>query len=118
MLAFVAGSFNRGEATMFSDIDLVVIFQKLDNAWRESFVFDDWPVEVFTHDSETLRYFFRDDARRGVPMLSAMVLEGPVVPAGHRMANEIKGMAQQALSDKAPQWDAETFQENGTRSRI
>jgi hypothetical protein len=67
LLAFVAGSFNRGEATMFSDIDLVVIFQKLDNAWRESFVFQDWPVEVFAHDPETLRYFFRDDAKSGVP---------------------------------------------------
>lgn len=109
LLAFVAGSFNRGEATMFSDIDLVVIFQKLDYAWRESFVFQEWPVEVFAHDPETLRYFFHDDARTGVPMLSAMVLEGPVVPVGHPMEDEFKAMAAQALSDKAPQWDAETL---------
>lgn len=31
-LAFVAGSFNRNEETEFSDIDLVVIFPKLEAA--------------------------------------------------------------------------------------
>jgi predicted nucleotidyltransferase len=40
-LVFVAGSFNRNEETEFSDIDLVVIFPKLEAAWRESFVFGD-----------------------------------------------------------------------------
>ena len=109
LLAFVAGSFNRGEATTFSDIDLVVLFQKLDNAWRESFVFQDWPVEVFAHDPETLRYFFRDDAMSGVPSLPAMVLKAPAFPTGHPMSNELKAIAKQVLSDRPPLWDAETL---------
>jgi len=36
---------NHDEATKHSNIDLVVMFRKLDNAWRESFVFQDWLVE-------------------------------------------------------------------------
>jgi hypothetical protein len=58
LLAFVAGSLSRGEGTAFSDIDVVLVFEKLEQAWRESFTFQDWPVEVFAHDLQTLRYFF------------------------------------------------------------
>ena len=35
-VAFVAGSFNRGEATSTSDIDLIVLFSKVEHASRES----------------------------------------------------------------------------------
>jgi hypothetical protein len=111
LLAFVAGSFNRGEATLFSDIDLVVIFGKLDNAWRESFLFQDWPVEAFVHDPETLSYFFHEvDAKSGVPSLAAMVLEGPSVPFAHPMASELRAMAQNVLSSQATKWDTCTLE--------
>ncbi len=111
LLAFVAGSFNRGEATLFSDIDLVVIFGKLDNAWRESFLFQDWPVEAFVHDPETLSYFFHEvDAKSGVPSLAAMVLEGPSVPFAHPMASELRAMAQNVLSSQATKWDTSTLE--------
>lgn len=106
---FAAGSLNRGEATRFSDIDLVVIFPRLENAWRESFVFEGWPIEVFAHDPETLEYFFRDDARSGVPSLPAMVLEGITVPSSHPMASELKALAAQLLSGRPPQWQTETI---------
>ena len=36
---FLAGSIVRGEGTPHSDLDLVVIFDKLTNAYRESFHF-------------------------------------------------------------------------------
>ena len=32
---FLAGSVMRGEGTEFSDLDLVVVFDELENAWRE-----------------------------------------------------------------------------------
>ena len=107
LVAFAAGSFNRGEATRSSDIDIVVIFGKLEHAWRESFLFEGWPVEAFVHDPETLRYFFHEiDAKRGVPCLPAMVLEGPAIPASHPMADELKAMAQQLLNGRPAEWDA------------
>jgi hypothetical protein len=110
MLAFVGGSFNRSESTLSSDIDLVVIFEKLDHAWRESFIFQDWPVEAYVHDPETLRYFFYEfDANIGIPSLPAMVIEGPAVPAAHPMVNELKAMAQKVLDGKTPPWDAQTL---------
>jgi predicted nucleotidyltransferase len=33
---FLAGSLLRGEGTPYSDLDLVVIFERLHHAWRES----------------------------------------------------------------------------------
>jgi hypothetical protein len=66
-VTFFGGSLARGEGTATSDFDLVVVFEKLDNARRESFSFDGWPVEAFVHDPATLRYFFGRDRDAGVP---------------------------------------------------
>ena len=54
-IIFLAGSVARGEGTATSDLDLVVVFQQLPAAYRESFQFEGWPVEAFVHDPETLR---------------------------------------------------------------
>ena len=110
LLAFVAGSFNRGEATSFSDIDLVVVFEKLEFAWRESFTFDQWPIEAFVHDPETLNYFFREvDGKDGVPSLPSMVLEGSVIPENHELAFNLKSLAKQVLDEKPSEWSEETI---------
>lgn len=80
-VAFCAGSYIRGEATEYSDIDLVVLYPCVDCAWRESFVFNGWPVEAFIHDPDTLRYFFSEvDIPSGVPSLPNIVAEGVQVP--------------------------------------
>ena len=49
-VAFLAGSVTRGEGTQTSDLDLVVIYNKLPQAYRESFVSGGWPIEAFVHD--------------------------------------------------------------------
>src|SRR5437870_5385934 len=74
---FAAGSFIRGEQTGFSDLDLVVVYESLPNAYRESFRFESLPVEAFVHDPETLNYFFLEiDRPSGIPALPQMVQEG------------------------------------------
>lgn len=110
-IVFVGGSFNRNEATSFSDIDLVVIFDKLENgAWRESFTMDGWPIEAFVHDPDTLHYFFREmDARDGVPALPNMVLEGTAIPECHELSYQLKSLADEILSEKPPVWTEETI---------
>src|ERR1700760_3718231 len=56
-VGFCGGSVVRGEGFPLSDLDVVVLFEHVANAWRESFYFEGWPVEVFAHDAETLAYF-------------------------------------------------------------
>ena len=83
-VSFLAGSVIRGEHTATSDLDIVVVFDELPNAYRESLICDEWPVEVFVHDAETLRYFSEEVCwRDGVPSLPAKrVKSSGEIPAG------------------------------------
>ncbi len=104
-VAFLAGSVVRGEATRTSDLDLVVIFDRLPHAYRESFVFEGWPIEAFVHDPQTLRYFCREvDRPRGVPSMPAMVVEGIELPVPNELSASLKRYAQQILDDGPPPW--------------
>src|SRR5215212_5792878 len=75
-VVFLGGSVMRGEATPASDLDVVVVYERLPNAYREAFVYVGWPVEAFVHDAGTLEEFFEVDRRRGLPSLMRMVWEG------------------------------------------
>ena len=103
---FLAGSVIRGENTPTSDLDLVVIFRRLDNAYRESFRFNNWPVEAFVHDPETLNYFFQMDRASGVPSLPNMVSEGIEVPGASDFSRVMRELARAVLVEGPPCWQA------------
>jgi Nucleotidyltransferase domain. len=91
---FLAGSIVRCEGTPYSDLDLVVIFDKLPAAYRESFYFRDFPVEAFVHDPETLNYFFYEiDRPSAIPSLAQMILESVEVPAPNDLSRSLKRLA-------------------------
>jgi len=77
--AYAAGSIMRGEGTYLSDIDLVVVFDRLDAARRESFIVDGVPIEAFVHDPETLAWFVDEDVARGRPSILNMIVEGTAI---------------------------------------
>ena len=107
---FLAGSVIRGEGTATSDLDLVVVFQQLSAAYRESFQFEGWPVEAFVHDPETLRYFFFEvDRPTGIPSLPAMVSEGIEIPQPSQLSKELKQLANDLLAAGPPAWDKDTI---------
>jgi predicted nucleotidyltransferase len=97
--AFLAGSIVRGEGTAFSDLDIVVIYEQLPNAFRESFYFQDFPVETFVHTPETLNYFFEADAKSVAPSLAMMVAEGIEVPAKNNLSEKLKHLANDCLNN-------------------
>ncbi len=101
-VAFCSGSYIRDQATNYSDIDLVVLYPKVESAWRESFVFEGWPVEAFVHDPETLRYFICEvDIPSGTPSLPNMLVEGVQVPGDCPTGNLFKELAAELLK-KSP----------------
>lgn len=101
----LAGSIVRGEATATSDLDLVVILPRIDQAYRESFTLDGVPVEVFVHDRCTLEYFFfHVDRPSGVPALPAMVAESIEVPKTSSLGQEVKQLANKILDAGPPAW--------------
>jgi hypothetical protein len=102
---FLAGSVLRNEATKFSDLDIIVVFDHLEVAYRESFIFDEWPVEVFVHDPATLNYFFQKvDGPTGVPSLASMVSEGADISAPSDFSNKLKDTANTLLKDGPAHW--------------
>lgn len=97
-LAFLAGSIVRGEATRFSDLDVVVIFEEMPRAFRESFYFKELPVEIFAHTPETLNYFFYEiDRPGGIPSLAQMVSEGVAIPEKTDLSEKLKRLAKECL---------------------
>ena len=77
--AFAAGSIVRGDGTRHSDLDLVVIYDRVDAGSRESFMFEGLPVEAFVHDLQTLAWFVDADIKRGCPTLAHLIAEGVIV---------------------------------------
>jgi predicted nucleotidyltransferase len=104
---FLGGSVLRGEATPASDLDIVVVYERLPNAYREAFVYGGWPVEAFVHDAGTLAEFFESDRRRGVPALMSMVWEGVEVPEACEFSAGLKRSARELLEAGPPPWDEE-----------
>jgi hypothetical protein len=105
---FLAGSIIRGEGTPFSDLDLVVIFDKLPAAYRESFYFQGFPIEAFVHDPETLNYFLHEvDRPSGIPSLAQMILEGIEIPKPNDLSRSLKQMATAVMQLRPPELSAE-----------
>ncbi len=100
---FVTGSVIRGEATAHSDLDLVVLYPRVERAYRESFFHKGWPVEAFIHDPETLRYFFNQvDKHLGRATLAEMIVDGHEIPAATVLTSEMKELASAALREGPP----------------
>jgi Nucleotidyltransferase domain len=109
---FVTGSVVRGEANAHSDLDLVILYPKVERAYRESFQHKGWPVEAFIHDADTLRYFFKNvDRNLGRATLAEMVAEGHEVPGATVATNEMKTLAKMTLQDGPPALSEEEIQD-------
>lgn len=105
---FLAGSIIRGEGTPFSDLDLVVVFDHLPAAYRESFYFQSYPIEAFVHDRETLNYFLREvDRPSGIPSLAQMILEGIEIPKANDLSRSLKQLATTVMQSGPPELSEE-----------
>jgi hypothetical protein len=100
---FLAGSLLRGEGTPYSDLDLVVIFERLPHAWRESFIFQGYPVEAFINDPETFNYFISEIGRpSGRSAMAHMVAEGVEVPGPTEISRSVKQIAMDLIAAGPP----------------
>jgi hypothetical protein len=99
---FAAGSIVRGQGAEGSDLDLVVLYDHLPNARRESFTFDGLPVDAFVHDGETLAWLFQGDLDSGKPAHLTMVAEARIVGPKPGAARRLQDRALKMLRDGPP----------------
>lgn len=99
---FCGGSVARGEETPHSDLDIVVLFETLPNAWRESQIVDGWPVELFVHDLETLTHFVEQDCLRRQPSLASMLADATVIPKSSTLSDKVQKWAVDILKTPPP----------------
>jgi len=103
---FWAGSVAANQGTDSSDLDLVIVFESLPNAYREAFVCDGWPIDAFIHDLNTLRYFCgKLEASDGKPALIHMILHGQEILAQNSVSMEAKAIASEALANGPDTWN-------------
>ena len=111
--AFIAGSVTRGEQTDTSDIDIVVVYESdiLPKAYRASLFYQEWPMELFVQNTNSLSYFWQKDIEGGEPVLINMVAEGIAWPTNdvytlslQQKAREIMAAGPIALSTNAIEW--------------
>jgi len=101
----LAGSVVRGDATAYSELDLVVVFERVESAQRQSFIFEGWPLEAFIHDPQTLEFFFREiDRPSGVPSLPNMVSEGIELLRETKFGSLMKDLASRVLAEGPIIW--------------
>lgn len=73
--AWLAGSVVLGVATATSDLDITVLRSE-GEAFRESILYDGWPVELFVHTSASVRWFVAQDLKRRQPSMARLVATG------------------------------------------
>ncbi|MBB5607206.1 MULTISPECIES: nucleotidyltransferase domain-containing protein [unclassified Janthinobacterium] len=93
--AIIGGSFATGRQTASSDIDLLLLFDYVEHAWRSTIVAEGRTVELFAHDLATYAYFCRElDAPGGKVPLAMMVVEGENIVASGAHYARLQALAQ------------------------
>jgi GNAT superfamily N-acetyltransferase len=102
---FWAGSISQNQGTSASDLDLVIVFKKLPNAYREAFIYEGWPIDAFINDPDTLRYSFEESrTTNGISGLGHMILNGIELLAPNDFSTKIKALTREALRRAPAEW--------------
>ncbi|WP_425251780.1 nucleotidyltransferase domain-containing protein [Janthinobacterium sp. NFX145] len=108
--AIIGGSFATGRQTPSSDIDLLLLFDHVDCAWRDTLVAEGRTVELFAHDVATFTYFCKEiDAPGGRVPLAMMVLEGENIAAPGPQHAQLLALAQAFAAAGPPVLDADNL---------
>ncbi|VWX37582.1 nucleotidyltransferase domain-containing protein [Exiguobacterium oxidotolerans] len=111
LAAMIAGSHVRGRATATSDIDLIVLMPTGARTYRESFLYEGYPVEAFIYTEATIADFFEADRARRRPSLQRMVTEAVPVRV-HPLVDQLKAEAARQLLAGPTPWTVEQLNQN------
>ncbi|KUM96975.1 nucleotidyltransferase [Streptomyces cellostaticus] len=100
--AFLAGSVLTHRRTATSDLDIVVLLAGPPAPFRESLVYEGWPVELFVQTEGDWRSFAeRETAARSSPLL-AMCAEGVLLADADGLGAALQAEARERLAAGPP----------------
>ncbi|HAU0349440.1 TPA: nucleotidyltransferase domain-containing protein [Legionella pneumophila] len=106
LAVFWSGSVAQGLGNEASDLDLIIVFESLPNAYREALVYEGWAIDTFVHDRETLRYFFEESRKNsGISGLIQMILTGKEMLPTSDFSKGIIKEAYDYLKQGPSSWD-------------
>lgn len=102
---FWAGSVAQQKGTSASDLDLVIVYDAIPNAYREAYIYNDWPIDAFIHDIDTLRYFFEESRTgSGISGLTSMIVHGIEITEQSQFSENIKRLAMDIAENGPIAW--------------
>lgn len=105
--AFVAGSIVTGHGTPSSDIDLIVFYtDETRESYRDSIIYEGWPVEIFVHNPKSQDYFMAQDLDNGQCSTLTMVITGIVI-GNEAVAQSRKDKAASLMAQGPNPWTKE-----------
>ncbi len=99
--AISSGSLFRGTGTATSDIDLPVIDDSIEYAYRETFRYKGRVFECFIHTQAAIQDFFRSDLDSRCPALPHMYATGHIIKDSRDIMSRLQKQALSAL-EKGP----------------
>lgn len=91
---FWGGNVPKNLGTRASGLDLVIVYDTLPRPLREGYIYDEWPINVYMHDKESLLYTFEHiEPTSGDPTLAKIVAEGVELPEPSEFSKELKEKA-------------------------
>lgn len=92
--AIWTGSVSQNRGNGESDLDITVIVESVDFAYRQAFMYEDWPVDAFIYDESSLYSFFelaRDNDKYAAVI--RLIYEGQDILEPNEVSQNIKKMA-------------------------
>lgn len=92
-LAVLGGSVAKDQATLYSDLDMVIYDNSKQFPFRKTIMASGWVVELFILNSLSYRDIFDAGIHEGNPTLQRIVVEGEIIWAdeeGHRIVGEAR----------------------------
>ncbi|MFD1638629.1 nucleotidyltransferase domain-containing protein [Evansella tamaricis] len=105
----LSGSIIQGNATSTSDLDVIIFDRNVPSSFRESFLYHDWPMEIFVHNLTSYKQIFITDYERAIPTLPTMISEGKALFDLGGIISSIKLEANQLLQAGPEPWSKKTI---------
>jgi hypothetical protein len=103
---FGSHSFGRGDAG--SDVDVIVVLERVGNAYRETFSAHGFLFDAHVYDPETLHATMRSEQKNGFAILAGKIDQARVLPAPCELAAKLQAIARHVLRSgpaRPPDWD-------------